>query len=87
MSQIDKKSIRKQFQRHDRDTGSREVQVAVLTKEIEMLTEHLKANKKDHSSRYGLIRKVNTRRSLLDYLKREDPEVYKKTIKDLNLRR
>ncbi|MDD2455669.1 MAG: 30S ribosomal protein S15 [Kiritimatiellae bacterium] len=87
MSQIDKKSIRKQFQRHDRDTGSSEVQVAVLTKEIEMLTEHLKANKKDHSSRYGLIRKVNTRRSLLDYLKREDPEVYKKTIKDLNLRR
>ena len=87
MSQIDKKSIRKQFQRHDRDTGSSEVQVAVLTKEIEMLTEHLKANKKDHSSRYGLIRKVNTRRSLLDYLKREYPEVYKKTIKDLNLRR
>jgi small subunit ribosomal protein S15 len=87
MSQIDKNTIRKQFQRHDRDTGSSEVQIAVLTKEIEMLTEHLKANKKDHSSRYGLIRKVNTRRSLLDYLKREDPEVYKKTIKDLSLRR
>jgi small subunit ribosomal protein S15 len=87
MSQIDRASIRKQFQRHDRDTGSSEVQIAVLTKEIEMLTEHLKANKKDHSSRYGLIRKVNTRRKLLDYLKREDPEVYQKTIKDLNLRR
>ncbi len=87
MSQIDRASIRKQFQRHDRDTGSSEVQIAVLTKEIEMLTEHLKANKKDHSSRYGLIRKVNTRRSLLDYLKREDPEVYQKIIKDLNLRR
>ena len=87
MSQIDKNTIRKQFQRHDRDTGSSEVQIAVLTKEIEMLTEHLKVNKKDHSSRYGLIRKVNTRRSLLDYLKREDPEVYKKLIKDLNLRR
>ncbi|MDD4101329.1 MAG: 30S ribosomal protein S15 [Kiritimatiellae bacterium] len=87
MSQIDKTNIRKQFQRHDRDTGSSEVQIAVLTKEIEMLTEHLKVNKKDHSSRYGLIRKVNTRRSLLDYLKREDPDVYKKTIKDLNLRR
>ena len=87
MSQIDKNTIRKQFQRHDRDTGSSEVQIAVLTKEIETLTEHLKANKKDHSSRYGLIRKVNTRRSLLDYLKHEDPEVYKKLIKDLNLRR
>ncbi len=87
MSQIDKKTIRQQFQRHDRDTGSSEVQIAVLTKEIEMLTEHLKANKKDHSSRYGLIRKVNTRRSLLDYLKREDEAVYQKTIKELGLRR
>lgn len=87
MSQVDKASIRKQFQRHDRDTGSSEVQIAVLTKEIEALTEHLKANKKDHSSRYGLIRKVNTRRSLLDYLKREDEESYKKLIKELGLRR
>ena len=87
MSQIDKKSIRKQFQRHDRDTGSSEVQIAVLTKEIEMLTEHLKANKKGHSSRYGLIRKVNTRRSLLDYLKREDEAAYQKIIKELSLRR
>ncbi|MDR2849547.1 MAG: 30S ribosomal protein S15 [Verrucomicrobiota bacterium] len=87
MSQIDKTVIRKQFQRHERDTGSSEVQAAVLTKEIELLTEHLKINKKDHSSRYGLIRKVNTRRSLLDYLKREDEAVYLKTIKELNLRR
>lgn len=87
MSQIDKASIRKQFQRHERDTGSSEVQIAVLTKEIESLTEHLKANKKDHSSRYGLIRKVNTRRSLLDYLKREDEAAYQKVIKDLSLRR
>ncbi len=83
MSQIDRAAIRKQFQRHERDTGSSEVQIAVLTKEIEMLTEHLKANKKDHSSRYGLIRKVNTRRSLLDYLKREDEAVYQKIIKEL----
>lgn len=87
MSQIDKPAIRKQFQRHERDTGSSEVQIAVLTKEIETLTEHLKANKKDHSSRYGLIRKVNTRRSLLDYLKREDEAIYQKVIKELNLRR
>ncbi len=87
MSQIDKKAIRTQFQRHERDTGSSEVQIAVLTKEIEMLTEHLKKNKKDHSSRYGLIRKVNTRRSLLDYLKREDEAGYQKIIKQLNLRR
>ena len=87
MSQIDRAAIRKQFQRHERDTGSSEVQIAVLTKEIEMLTEHLKANKKDHSSRYGLIRKVNTRRGLLDYLKREDEAVYQKIIKELGLRR
>ncbi len=87
MSQIDTSAIRKQFQRHERDTGSSEVQVAVLTKEIAVLAEHLKANKKDHSSRYGLIRKVNTRRKLLDYLKREDEAVYLKLIKDLNLRR
>ncbi len=87
MSQIDKPAIRKQFQRHDRDTGSSEVQIAVLTKDIESLTEHLKINKKDHSSRYGLIRKVNTRRSLLDYLKREDEAIYLKIIKDLSLRR
>ena len=87
MSQIDKTVIRKQFQRHERDTGSSEVQIAVLTKEIEMLTEHLKANKKDHSPRYGLIRKVNPRRSLLDYLKREDEPIYQKVIKELGLRR
>jgi small subunit ribosomal protein S15 len=87
MSQIDKTAIRKQFQRHERDTGSSEVQIAVLTKEIESLTEHLKANKKDHSSRYGLIRKVNTRRSLLDYLKRDDEPAYQKVIKELSLRR
>lgn len=87
MSQIDRAAIRKQFQRHDRDTGSSEVQIAVLTKEIEAITQHLKNNKKDQSSRYGLIRKVNNRRSLLDYLKRENEESYKKLIKELGLRR
>jgi small subunit ribosomal protein S15 len=87
MSQIDKTVIRQQFQRHARDTGSSEVQIATLSKEIEMLTEHLKINKKDHSSRYGLIRKVNTRRRLLDYLKRTDEPVYQKVVKDLGLRR
>ena len=87
MSQVDKTAVRQQFQRHERDTGSSEVQIAVLTKEIERLTAHLKANKHDHSSRYGLIRKVNNRRKLLDYLKREDEALYKKTIAALGLRR
>ena len=84
---IDKAAIRNEFQRHDRDTGSSEVQVATLTKEIEALTAHLKANKKDHSSRYGLLRKVENRRNLLDYLKRENEESYKALIAKLGLRR
>ena len=87
MSQIDKAAIRSEFQRHERDTGSSEVQIATLTKKIQLLTEHLKKNKKDHASRYGLIRMVNNRRSLLDYLKREDEAKYKDLIKKLGLRR
>ena len=84
---IDKAAVRNEFQRHDRDTGSSEVQIAILTKEIEALTEHLKANKKAHSSRYGLLRKVQNRRNLLNYLKRENEEGYKALIAKLGLRR
>ena len=84
---VDKAAIKSEFQRHDRDTGSSEVQIAILTKEIEALTEHLKANKKDHSSRYGLLRKVQNRRNLLDYLKREDAAKYQELIKKLGIRR
>ena len=84
---IDKAAIRNEFQRHDRDTGSSEVQIAILTKEIEALTAHLKANKQDHSSRYGLLRKVQNRRNLLDYLKRENEQSYRDLIKKLGIRR
>ena len=84
---VDKAAIKSEFQRHDRDTGSSEVQIAILRKEIEALTEHLKANKKDHSSRYGLLRKVQNRRNLLDYLKRENEASYKELIKKLGIRR
>jgi small subunit ribosomal protein S15 len=87
MSQIDKSAIRKPFERHARDTGSSEVQIAVLTKKVESLTEHLKGHRKDYSSRYGLIRMVNTRRSLLDYLKSKDETRYHSLIKELNIRR
>lgn len=87
MSQIDKAAIRKPVARHERDTGSSEVQIAVLSKKIEALTDHLKSHKKDFSSRYGLIRMVNTRRSLLDYLKRTDEPRYQSLIKELNIRR
>ena len=84
---VDKAAIKSEFQRHDRDTGSSEVQIAILTKQIEALTEHLKANKKAHSSRYGLLRKVQNRRNLLDYLKRENEQSYKDLIKKLGIRR
>ena len=84
---IDKAAIKNEFQRHERDTGSSEVQIAILTKEIAALTEHLKANKKDRSSRYGLLRKVQNRRKLLDYLKRENEAAYKELIKKLGIRR
>lgn len=87
MSQIDKTAVRKAFQRHERDTGSSEVQIALLSKKIDVLTAHLKANKNDHHSRYGLIRMVNNRRSLLDYLKRTNDAAYQKVVKDLGLRR
>jgi small subunit ribosomal protein S15 len=87
MSQIDKKTIKEKFQRHDRDTGSSDVQVALLSTRIEMLTEHLKLHKKDHSSRFGLIKRVNARRRLLDYLKQKDEERYKTLIKALHIRR
>ena len=84
---IDKAAIRAEFQRHENDTGSSEVQIAILTKEIEALTAHLKANKKDHHSRHGLLRKVQNRRNLLDYLKRTDEPSYRELIKKLGIRR
>lgn len=86
MSKIDKKAIQKEFQRHDGDTGSSDVQVAVLSERIEKLTEHLKGHKKDHSSRYGLIKMVSDRRRLLDYLKEKDEGRYQKIIAKLNIR-
>ncbi len=87
MSQIDKTAIRKAFQRHESDTGSSEVQIALLTKKVEALTEHLKTHKKDVSSRYGLIRMVSARRRLLDYLKRKNEPRYQSLIKELGIRR
>jgi small subunit ribosomal protein S15 len=87
MSQIDKKKIQKKFQRHEGDTGSSDVQVALLSKRIERLTEHLKTHRKDHSSRYGLIKMISARRHLLDYLKRTDSERYQHLIKELKIRR
>ena len=72
---------------HEKDTGSADVQVAVLTERINHLTEHLKAHAKDHSSRRGLLQMVARRRGLLDYLKRRDINEYHEIIKKLGLRR
>ena len=84
---IDTSKIIEEFKRVPNDTGSPEVQVALLTGRIEQLTEHFKTHKKDHHSRRGLLQLVNRRRSLLDYLKRKDNERYKALIEKLGLRR
>ena len=72
---------------HEKDTGSADVQVALLTKRINELTEHLKANAKDHSSRRGLLKRVATRRRLLDYLKRTATDRYQSVLEKLQLRK
>jgi len=75
------------FQAHESDTGSPEVQVALLSARIAYLTEHFKVHKKDHHSRRGLLKLVGRRRRLLDYLKKKDIERYREIIKRLGLRR
>ena len=82
----EKANLVKKFQNDENDTGSSEVQIALLTENINKLQSHFKIHKKDHHSRTGLIRMVNLRRKLLAYLKRTNPESYKKIITDLNLR-
>jgi len=82
-----KTKIIEEYRRGDEDTGSPEVQVALLTARITELTEHFGTHKKDHHSRQGLLRMVNKRRKLLDYLKDKDSERYRKLIESLGLRR
>jgi small subunit ribosomal protein S15 len=82
-----KKEIVEQFKMHDKDTGSSEVQIALLTERINYLTEHFKTHKRDHHSRQGLLRMVSLRRSLLDYLKRNDTERYRRVIERLGIRK
>jgi|TARA_B100000809_G_scaffold15979_1_gene14332 small subunit ribosomal protein S15 len=81
-----KDAIKQEFQLHDSDSGSSDIQIALLSKRIEDLTGHLKSHRKDHSSRHGLIKMVSQRRKLLDYLKRKDEARYKGLIKRLKLR-
>jgi small subunit ribosomal protein S15 len=77
----------KEFQLHEKDTGSADVQVALLTRRISQLTDHLKSHAKDHSSRRGLLKMVAMRRSLLDYLSKSESERYKNLLEKLNLRK
>ncbi|MEP6866412.1 MAG: 30S ribosomal protein S15 [Deltaproteobacteria bacterium] len=87
VSTVIKQETIKKFQQSEGDTGSPEVQVALLSQRVSHLTEHLKNNHKDHHSRRGLLKMVGQRRALLDYLKRIDLERYKKLIETLGLRR
>ena len=87
ISKEKKAAIIKEYARSEGDTGSPEVQIAVLTARIEELTEHLKKNDKDHHSRRGLLKMVGQRRGLLDYLKKTDIERYRTLIERLGLRK
>lgn len=87
MNAADKSKIVKDFQRGTADTGSPEVQVALLTARITTLTEHFKQHVKDHHSRRGLLKMVSRRRKLLDYLKRTDADRYRQVIDRLGLRK
>ena len=80
-----KEKIIKKYRTHQKDTGSAEVQIAILTEEINELAKHLKKNKKDNSSRRGLLMKVSHRKKLLDHLKREDEKRYNSIKKKLKL--
>jgi small subunit ribosomal protein S15 len=87
MDKAKKLEIIKKFGRSEGDTGSPEVQIALLTERIQSLTEHLKVHKKDHHSRRGLLMMVGQRRGLLNYLSDQDIERYRTLIKELGLRR
>ncbi|MEK7529896.1 MAG: 30S ribosomal protein S15 [Patescibacteria group bacterium] len=86
LSKRQKENIIKKHATHKSDTGSPQVQIAILTAEIADLTSHLREHKKDHSSRRGLLRKVNERRRLLKYLEREDAKGFKKLKEALKLK-
>lgn len=83
----EKNAIIKEFQTHEGDTGSSQVQIAILTHEIKRITEHLKQHPKDYHTRRGLIKKVYRRRHLLDYLSKKDIAAYRDIIKKLGIRR
>ncbi|NLE87408.1 MAG: 30S ribosomal protein S15 [Myxococcales bacterium] len=82
-----KERVINEYRQHEKDTGSPEVQIALLSQRIVYLTEHFKVHKKDHHSRRGLLKLVGQRRRMLDYLKRSDVERYRKVIESLGIRK
>jgi len=82
-----KTEIIQQFRQHENDSGSPEVQIALLTERIQYLTDHFKTHKQDHHSRRGLLKLVSRRRRLLDYVRKNDVERYRKIITALNIRK
>ncbi len=82
-----KEKVIKKFRTHDADTGSPQVQIAILTEEIKELTKHLKTHRKDFSSRRGLVKKVSERRRLLKYLERENEKAYHEILEELGLKK
>ena len=87
LTKKEKDKLIEKFKTHKSDTGSSEVQIAILTEEIKRLTGHLQSHKKDFSSRRGLLRKVGLRRRLLKYLEKEDPKSYENLTKKLKLKK
>ena len=87
LTKVEKQQIIKEFARDEKDTGSSEVQIALLTERINELTEHLKVHKKDNHSRRGMLKMVGKRRNLLNYLAKKDEESYKALVEKLGLRK
>ena len=87
LSTEEKIKVIEKYQKGDKDTGSPEIQIALLSKRIEFLSEHFSVHKKDHHSRHGLLKMVNTRRKLLDYLKKKNIDRYQTIVSSLGLRR
>ncbi len=83
----EKRDVIDKFKTHETDTGSPEVQIALISERLKYLTEHFKAHKKDHHSRRGLLKLVGRRKRLLDYLRQKDIERYRKIIKELGIRK
>jgi len=87
LASVQKQELIEKFRSHETDTGSPEVQIAILTERVRYLTQHFKTHKKDHTSRRGLLKLVGQRRRLLDYLKGKDVNRYQKVIQTLGIRK